>query len=219
MNVALVKEKIKVRFLPLQPGKEGIRKVSDIMDSLNKHPMRFAPWKEYGYVPDVCFSVAHSDDHLLLKYFVKEKEIRAHANHLQGSVWEDSCVEFFVSFDGDNGGYYNFEFNCLGTFLAAFGPSKTERNFLEKAVMKNIVTHVSIIRNEDDDIQWELTAAIPASSFVHSSIDKLQGVSCNANFYKCGDMLSDPHFVAWSNIESATPNFHLPEYFGMLEFN
>jgi hypothetical protein len=84
--------------------------------------------------------------------------------------------------------------------------------------MKRIVTHASIIQHEDDDIQWELTAAIPVSSFVHSSISSLQGAGCNANFYKCGDLLSDPHFVAWSNIESAAPNFHLPEYFGSVEF-
>jgi hypothetical protein len=217
MNVAPVKEKVKAGFLSIDFGQEGIKKMSGIMDGLHKHTMTFAPWKEFGYMPRVLFSIGYSNDYLFIKYFVQEKEIRAHANQLQGSVWEDSCVEFFVSFD--NGGYYNFEFNCLGTFLAAFGPSKNERDFLEKEVMKKIVTHVSIVRNEHEDINWELTAAIPVSSFVHTSIDKLQGVSCNANFYKCGDMLAEPHFVAWSNIESATPNFHLPEYFGTLEFN
>jgi hypothetical protein len=219
MNVASVKEKMKVRFLPIEPGKEGIKKVSDIMDGLPRHAMRYAPWREFSYMPQVFFSIAHSDDHLFIKYFVMEKEIRAHANHLQGSVWEDSCVEFFVSFDGDEGAYYNFEFNCLGTFLAAFGPSKTERKFLENEVMKQIVTQACVVRNEDDCIHWQLTAAIPVGSFVHSSVESLQGTSCSANFYKCGDLLSEPHFVAWSNIESAAPNFHLPEYFGTLEFN
>ncbi|MDI3321019.1 carbohydrate-binding family 9-like protein [Pinibacter sp. MAH-24] len=218
MDVARVKEKIKTRFVPVQLCKEGIKKISDVMDGLDRHTMKYCPWKEYGYAPEVSFSIAHSHDCIYLKYFVKEKEIRAHANQLQGPVWEDACVEFFVSFDGD-GGYYNFEFNCLGTFLAAFGPSKTERKFLEMNVMKQIVTHASIIRNEHDDIQWELAAAIPVGCFAHSSIGKLNGISCDANFYKCGDLLIDPHFVAWSDIESPVPNFHLPEYFGMLEFN
>ncbi|MDH7461767.1 carbohydrate-binding family 9-like protein [Chitinophagaceae bacterium 26-R-25] len=218
MNIAQVKEKLKADFLSLDFKQEGIKKVSSLMDGTRRHVMKFAPWKEYAYMPHVSFSVGYSNDYIFLKYFVKEKEIRAHANQLQGSVWEDSCVEFFVSFDGD-GGYYNFEFNCLGNFLAAFGPSKTERSFLEKEVMKGIVTLASVIRHEIEDIQWELTAAIPVSSFVHSSIGNLQGTSCNANFYKCGDLLSDPHFIAWSNIESATPNFHLPEYFGSVEFN
>lgn len=218
MNVTPVKEKVKASFLSIDVNKEGIRKVTEIMDGLNRHALKFAPWKEYGYMPRVLFSIGYSDTHILLKYFVTEKEIRAYANHLQGPVWEDACVEFFVSFDGD-GGYYNFEFNCLGNFLAAFGPSKTERSFLDKEVMKRIVTHASIVRHEEDNIQWELTAAIPVTSFVHSTIDKLQGSSCNANFYKCGDLLSDPHFVAWSNIGSPSPNFHLPEYFGTLEFD
>lgn len=218
MNVTPVKEKLEASFLSVDFNKEGIRKITEMMDGIRRHALKFAPWKEFGYLPRVLFSIGYSGTHIFLKFFVTEKEIRAHANHLQGPVWEDACVEFFVSFDGEEG-YYNFEFNCLGNFLAAFGPSKTERKFLEREVMKNIVTHASIVRHEDDDIQWELTAAIPVSSFVHSSIDKLQGMGCNANFYKCGDMLNDPHFIAWSNIESAAPDFHLPEYFGRVDFN
>lgn len=218
MNVAPIKEKVKASFLSVDLSKERIRKVTGLMDGLDRHTLRFAPWKEYGYMPRVLFSIAYSDTHIFLKYFVAEKEIRAHANQPQGPVWEDACVEFFVSFDGD-GGYYNFEFNCIGNLLAAFGPSKAERTFLDKEVVKSIVTYAGIVRHEDDDIQWELTAAIPVSAFVHSYIDSLQGICCNANFYKCGDLLSDPHFVAWSNIESAAPNFHLPEFFGVLEFD
>lgn len=218
MNVARVKEKVKADFLALDFKQEGIKKVSSLLDGMGKHVTKFTPWKEYAYMPHVSFSIAYSNDHIFLKYFVKEKEIRAHANQLQGPVWEDSCVEFFVSFDGDEKAYYNFEFNCLGNFLAAFGPSKAERKFLDKEVMKRIVTQATIVHHEDDNIQWELTAAIPVSSFVHSSIGSLQSTGCNANFYKCGDLLSDPHFVAWSNIESASPNFHLPEYFGSVEF-
>jgi hypothetical protein len=216
MDVSQVKENVKAGFLSIDPKQNGIKKVAELMDGMDKHLLKFAPWKEFSYMPQVSFSIAYSNDHIFLKYFVKEKEIRAHANQPQGPVWEDSCVEFFVSFD--NSGYYNFEFNCIGNFLAAFGPSKTERQSLAKEVVKKIITSVSIVQNEDDDILWELTAAIPVSSFVHSSVDKLQDTICRANFYKCGDLLSDPHFVAWSNIESATPNFHLPEYFGALEF-
>lgn len=215
----MTKEKIEAGFLSVDYNQTGIKKMSAFMDGLRRHTMKFAPWKEYAYVPSVSFSIGYSDDHLFLKYFVTEKEIRAHANEHQGPVWEDTCVEFFLSFDSDNGGYYNFEFNCIGTFLAAFGPSKTERKALPQEVIKRIKTLSCIVRHEQEEIEWELTVAIPISCLVHSSVDKLQNICCHANFYKCGDLLSDPHFVAWSNIESETPNFHLPGYFGILEFN
>jgi hypothetical protein len=215
----MTKEKIEASFLSADYSQAGIKKMSGIMDGLRRHTLKFTPWKGFAYRPQVSFSICYSNDHLFLKYFVKEKEIRAHANRHQGPVWEDACVEFFLSFENDNGGYYNFEFNCLGTFLAAFGPSKTERKALEQEVIKQIKTLSCIVQHEQEEIEWELTAAIPIKCLVHSSVGKLQGISCNANFYKCGDMLNDPHFVAWSDISCETPNFHLPAYFGILEFN
>ena len=50
------------------------------------------------------------------------------------------------------------------------------------------------------------------------SIESLKGVCATANFYKCGDDLPEPHFVSWNKIEAPTPNFHLPKYFGEIEF-
>ena len=39
-----------------------------------------------------------------------------------------------------------------------------------------------------------------------------------ANFYKCGDKLQTPHFLSWNPIDLEKPNFHCPEFFGMLRF-
>jgi hypothetical protein len=38
------------------------------------------------------------------------------------------------------------------------------------------------------------------------------------NFYKCGDELGVPHFVSWTKIKTDSPAFHMPEFFGGLEF-
>ena len=40
-------------------------------------------------------------------------------------VWQDSCVEFFVQIPGEKY-YYNFEFNCIGTALAARRTSRSD---------------------------------------------------------------------------------------------
>ncbi len=45
-----------------------------------------------------------------------------------------------------------------------------------------------------------------------------QGVTWRANFYKCGDRTSHPHWLTWSVIDLPEPDFHRPEFFGTLEF-
>jgi hypothetical protein len=47
----------------------------------------------------------------------------------------------------------------------------------------------------------------------------MKGKKCRANFYKCGDDLPEPHFLAWNMINTEEPDFHRPEFFGTLEFN
>ena len=46
------------------------------------------------------------------------------------------------------------------------------------------------------------------------AIDK--GSVWGANFYKCGDETSHPHWGAWSPVDEL--NFHLPRCFGRLGF-
>ena len=38
------------------------------------------------------------------------------------------------------------------------------------------------------------------------------------NFYKCADGTDSMHFVSWSPIPTAKPDFHRPEFFGILIF-
>ena len=51
---------------------------------------------------------------------VEEDSVRAEAGTDLGSVWQDSCCEFFCSPD-EEGGYYNLESNCIGTILLCNG--------------------------------------------------------------------------------------------------
>ena len=63
---------------------------------------------------------------------------------------------------------------------------------------------------------WQVVVAIPFD---------MMGIDCNnmpemvnANFYKCGDKTSIPHYVSWNKIETENPDFHRPEFFGELYF-
>ena len=54
-------------------------------------------WAEYPYQPEVKFRAVHTGDSILLPYQVTEASVRAVALADDGRVWEDACVEFFLS--------------------------------------------------------------------------------------------------------------------------
>lgn len=192
--------------------------ISIKLDALPQHLIDNVPWTEYPYKPQVRFAIAHDNEYIFLKYYVNEKSVRAVNNTINGSVWEDSCVEFFIHFNDDKG-YYNVEANCIGTILLGFGKDKINRQLLPPEIIRKIKFESLIIReNKQDNIHWELLLAIPLEIFIHHHLPALQGNECRVNFYKCGDLLAEPHFLCWNNIQSASPNFHLPEFFGKLVF-
>ena len=38
-------------------------------------------------------------------------------------------------------------------------------------------------------------------------------ITMMANFYKCADLTSTPHFLSWAPIDTPEPDFHRPEFF------
>lgn len=194
----------------------SINMTSVCLDTLPGYLLDFVPWPLYPYKPFVQFSLAHTNTCIFIKFFVTEKNIRAAASSINGEVWKDACVEFFIAFD--ESGYYNLEFNAIGTILAGFGAEKMERLPINEATIRKIKYGVTINNQNDGDIHWELTAAIPMSVFSHHHFGSLKGMQCKANFYKCGDDLEEPHFISWAPIESSEPDFHLPQFFGILLF-
>jgi hypothetical protein len=181
-------------------------------------------WMEYPYKPIVQFFAGYSNNHLWLQYEVENDFFRAKAIDDQGAVWEDSCVEFFMSGDdlaetGNREGadviYRNFEFNALGICLSAYG-TKREREFLTVEEMNGIMRFPGLAKQnlpaEGTRFNWELSVAIPLNL-----LGLKPGSSFKANLYKCGDLTSQPHFLSWNCIDSESPDFHLPRFFGEME--
>ena len=70
-----------------------------------------------------------------------------------------------------------------------------------------------------EPVNWSLEAVIPVEileAFV-GPLGPLPGQIWRANFYKCGDRTSHPHWVMWSPIGEIF-SFHQPAFFGRLEF-
>lgn len=177
-------------------------------------------WADYPYTPDVQFRIAHTDDAILLHFRVKEASVRAIAGHDNGPVWEDACVEFF-SVPADDDIYYNMECNCAGTLLIG-GGAKGNRQHAPQEVLDKVQRWASLGRESFEErvgeCSWEVALVIPYSAYFLHNITSLDGKQVRANFYKCGDGLQTPHFLSWNPIELPQPNFHCPEFFGMLRF-
>ena len=178
-------------------------------------------WLEYPYQPEVKFRVAHIGDAILLHYQVTEASVRAVATADDGRVWEDACVEFFLSPEG-NDFYYNFECNCTGKLLLHGGKVGSERPGASEDVLKSIKRWASLgtepFEERVGECTWEVALVIPVSAIFRHSIESLDGKVMRANFYKCGDLLQTPHFLSWSPIDLPQPKFHCPEFFGEIKF-
>ena len=192
--------------------------ISDLLDLQQRHLITIAPWPAYTSKVQASFSIAQVSNHVLIKYFVREASIRAVNFSYNSPVYEDSCVELFISFDEDPN-YYNIEMNCIGTLLMGYGSGRDNRLLIGENILKKISRQVSVTHDSDSNlIAWELTALLPLVVFNHRAISQLSGCRCRANFFKCGDRLPEPHFLCWSEVQAAEPDFHLPHFFGELYF-
>lgn len=169
----------------------------------------------------VSVHIAHDNKKLYLYYQVEGEELRAVNTKDFMSVWEDSCVEFFMQRKGERT-YRNFEFNAHGVLLASRRETKENAEQLSDELMASIKRFVTIqhLYKEDKQLSdWTLYAEIPKEALGFDEGEDLSGEAMAANFYKCGDETAEPHFISWNPIDTATPNFHMPEFFGALVFD
>jgi len=184
------------------------------------HSISNLNWKDFGYRPEVKFRIAHVNNEIWLKYYVKEKHIKAVETRTNGDVYKDSCVEFFIAPKGKK--YYNFEISCIGTIHLAYGRGRHNRKFVDPDIIANI-ERVSTLgdkpfEEKTGNFEWELMVRIPLEAMAYSKIKSLNGLKAKANFYKCGDDTSVPHYVTWNPVKTEEPDYHRPEFFGKVFF-
>lgn len=217
-------ESLTVKRIDLQSG-SSIAEVSAAMDdpawALESIPIDKVNWPDqYPAVPKVSLRIAHNGSEIFLKYTVGEQYTMALVDQDDGRVWTDSCVEFFIAFDQT--GYYNFEFTCIEKALSHFNVPGEGSLHAPIHVMESIGRLSSLgsepFAERRGDNRWTLTIVIPVEAFFRHEIASLDGIEARANFYKCGDDLTVPHFLSWNPIEFPKPNFHLPAFFGKIKF-
>ena len=210
---------LKVPYVPALDGLD-LKDAAELMETeALRQSIDIVNWKNFPYKPVVAFDIARGDKELYLHYFVRGLSLRAMADEDGEYVHTDSCVEFFMR-KADEMFYTNFEFNCIGTCLAARGQVRHSRTLFTSNEYKNIRRYTTIQRETFEEkkgiFSWELITAIPFELMGLDSSnlpEKIRG-----NFYKCADETSNPHYVTWSPIDLPAPDYHCPEHFGEIFF-
>lgn len=213
---------IEVRGVTFEEDNPGMNEISAKLDEIGiGHSVDVINWKEYRYKPEVRFNIAYRGKEIFLKYYIKEGYFKAEKTETNQMVCEDSCVEFFVS-PANDGIYYNFEFNGIGTCLLGAGTCREESSLAHPGLISGIRRISSAgnlpVKEKKGEFFWTITLAIPGEVFFHHEIKEFKGRTFRANFYKCGDKLSVPHYLTWNPVETEAPDYHQPAYFGQLKF-
>lgn len=198
---------------------------ADTLDVAHFHP------RSASTHPKTRARLLYDDAGLYVHFHVRDRWVRAAHTDYQSPVCQDSCAEFFVR-PKDGQGYFNFEINPVGTMLLYFveDPTRLEGGRLRKAqpVPPNLGATVRIHTSEPrpipdeipDDRDWWLQYFVPFDLFDRYLVGPVRpspGDRWHANFYKCGDLTSHPHWAAWSPVGDAL-NFHQPDKFGLIRF-
>lgn len=178
--------------------------------------------------PRASCKLLYNEQNIFGIYRVADQYVRCVHAGFQEDVWKDSCVEFFVQ-PAPGRGYYNFEFNCGGALLASYVTDPARLNGgLKKFVPLvpeddlQIQRYASLPRIVEPEIKekivWMLEFSIPVA-VLEKYVDHAvigTGKIWRANFYKCGNETSHPHWASWAPLPER--NFHNPSSFGKIEF-
>jgi hypothetical protein len=178
------------------------------------------------HFPQVEARLVYDDNSIYVIFKTDDNYVKAVHDEYDSLVCQDSCVEFFFTPSGDvNEGYFSIEINCCGTMLFRHQKLRgIEQIAIDLSDARKLELFSTFKSKIDPEItqptQWFIEFKIP-----HEVLKKYApftkpgpGVKWFANFYKCADNTSHPHWLTWSKIDKPMPDFHRPEYFGILEF-
>lgn len=180
------------------------------------------------HFPRVQAKLVYDEHAVHVIFHVDDRYVRAVAENHQDAVYRDSCVEFFFTPGEDvSNGYFNLEMNCGGTMLLHYQrePRQNQRQLADTDLAKIEVAHSlpKIVQPEmTEPVEWTVAYRLPVALFEKYFPSELNrpapGVRWRANFYKCADDSSHPHWLTWSPVNFEQPDFHRPQSFGTLVF-
>jgi hypothetical protein len=183
--------------------------------------------EEPRFRPATEAKVRYDAANVYVIFRVRDKYVKSTVTTYNGHVSGDSCVEFFFAPDANKPlQYFNLEVNAGGTPLIFFitNPWTDYVKLPDTAIARIEIAHSlpDVVDPEiADEVTWTIEYKIPLDmlkGFTNVTMPA-PGVSWKANFYKTGSNTSNPHYYTWSPVSNPVPNFHLPAFFGRINFN
>lgn len=178
------------------------------------------------HFPKTEAKLLYDKKNIYVFFKVEDQYIKAVAQKLHDPVCKDSCVEFFFTpSENLSDGYFNIEINCGGTMLMCHQTARSENKIIvSEQNCKKIILHTympKIIEPElNEPKTWTLQYMLPIEILKeYAKVSKpAKGTKWRANFYKCADATSHPHWLTWALVDLPEPDFHQPKFFGELLF-
>ncbi|NQU42955.1 carbohydrate-binding family 9-like protein [bacterium] len=182
------------------------------------------------HFPKVQAKLVYDPENLYVIFRVEDQYVKAVGEKDQDMVCNDSCTEFFFTPDMDTGkGYFNIEMNCGGVMLFRYqiveeDDTVTTRTPIREEFTQRIERAHTMPKQVLEEIQepttWVVEYRVPIEILkpYMEVQDPAPGVMWRANFYKCANKTSHPHWLTWAPIDWPTPKMHAPWFFGCLQF-
>ncbi len=189
-----------------------VRYCADPVDWTRSETAELRPcsWSPFA-PPRVQVQALWREDALLFRLYSGEAPARAENVLPDSPVYEDSCLECFLRTEKGEG-YLNLEGNANGAMLTAFGPDREHRTLLSKMDIER-----PILCAGREGSGWKAEYTIRSATLKKlMGFTPAAGIVLCANFYVCGDRTPRPCYGAWSPVRTDKPDFHRPEFFGIL---
>lgn len=181
-----------------------------------------------AFAPRVQAKAAWDEKNIYVIWRVEDNYVLARRTKHQDPVCLDSCVELFFTPGDDWGvyGYCNLEVSCSGVMWLSANPAGKPSVKLPPEDLATVEVATSLKGPIPVEIAkptvWTLEYRLPIDTMAKYGNGKFvrpaKGVSWRANFYKCADESSHPHWLTWSPIVWSAPAFHIPPQFGTIRF-
>ena len=163
------------------------------------------------------FRALWDDQNLYLAYVCSDPKIVAKRTKRDEYVWEDDCVEAFLSSGHEVGRYYEFEVNPrntqFDTTVVVTPDDKREANYdWNCAGLRSAVR----VEGEGAKQKWTVEIALPFSEIGREKKAPSIGETWRANFYRIEYGSKKEEDSCWS--PTLRLDFHTPDRFGYLVF-